>query len=55
MSSSAFLNDPSHWRERATKMRTLAAQAKDGETQAIMMRLASDYDKLAGRPEKRGG
>jgi hypothetical protein len=53
MSSSLFLNDPGHWRGRATEMRALAAQAKDAEAQAIMMRLASDYDKLAARAEKR--
>jgi hypothetical protein len=53
MSSSPFLNDTAHWRERATEMRALAAQAKDAETQTIMMRLASDYDKLAARAEKR--
>lgn len=53
MSSSTFLNDPDHWRERATEMRALAAQAKDAETQAIMMRLATDYDKLAIRAAKR--
>lgn len=47
------LNDPAHWQARATEMRALAAEAKDADTQATMMRLASDYDKLAARAEKR--
>jgi hypothetical protein len=38
------VKDPKHRRERATKMRSLAAQANDAETQAIMLRLAKDYD-----------
>jgi hypothetical protein len=39
-----FVSDPKHWRERATEMRALAGQAKHAETQAIMLRLAKDYD-----------
>ena len=53
MSSSLFLNDPDHWRGRATEMRALAAQAKDAEAQAIMLRVAGEYDNLAERAQKR--
>jgi hypothetical protein len=48
-----FVSDPKHWRERATEMRALAVQANDAETQAIMLRLAKDYDNLAVRAEIR--
>jgi hypothetical protein len=48
-----FVSDPKHWRERATEMRALAGQANDAETQAIMLRLAKDYDNLAVRAEIR--
>jgi hypothetical protein len=47
------VSDPKHWRERAAEMRALAGQANDAETQAIMLRLAKDYDNLAVRAEIR--
>jgi hypothetical protein len=51
---SSTVNDPKHWRDRAAEMRALAETMKDVETQAIMLRLAADYDKLADRAEARG-
>jgi hypothetical protein len=47
------INDPEHWRDRATAMRALAITMKDAETAAIMNRLADDYDKLAERAAQR--
>jgi len=44
------VNDVKHWRDRAAEMRILTTM-KDIETQAIMIRLADDYDKLADRAE----
>jgi hypothetical protein len=44
-------NDPTHWRERAAQMRTLADMSKDEETKNLMLKLASDYDKLADRAD----
>src|SRR5579863_3809819 len=48
-----FVWDPKHWRERVAQMRALAVQANDAETQAIMLRLAKDYDNLAVRADIR--
>ena len=36
-----------------TEMRALAVQANDAETQALMLRLAKDYDNLAVRADIR--
>jgi hypothetical protein len=41
--------DTQHWRDRAAQMRILAASIKDSKAQAIMLKLADDYDKLAER------
>ena len=41
------INDPKHWRDRATELRSLAMVTLDDQTQDIMYRLADDYDKLA--------
>jgi len=47
------INDPKHWRGRAEEMRVLADEMKDIESRSIILRLASDYDRLADRTEER--
>jgi hypothetical protein len=47
------INDAKHWRDRAAEMRVLSGEMKDAEAQSMMLRLASDYDKLADRAEHR--
>ena len=53
MPLSATINDPKHWHDRAAEMRALSETMKDVEARAIMLRLADDYDKLAGRAAHR--
>jgi len=48
-----YINDPGHWRKRAGEMRALAADVKEDDAKAIMVRLADDYDKLAARAAQR--
>ena len=38
---------PTHWRMRAEKMRMLAEEADDPTVRVMMLRIASDYDRLA--------
>lgn len=45
----SLVDDPAHWSFRAEEMRALAENMKDEETEAIMLRLTSDYDRLAER------
>jgi hypothetical protein len=45
------MNDPKHWRDRAST--ALASEMRDLDSQAMMLRLADDYDNLANRAEKR--
>ena len=45
------VNDSKHWHDRAAEMRALAIMMKDVEAQAIMCRLADDYEILAERAD----
>ena len=36
-----------HWRMRAEKMRALAGEANDPTVRAMMLQIASDYDRVA--------
>jgi hypothetical protein len=47
------VNDPSHWLDRAEHMRELVEQSQDAEAKAAMLRVASEYEKLAGRAAAR--
>jgi hypothetical protein len=49
------LNDPEYWRSRAEEARAVAVQMTDPRTKAIMLSIAQDYEKLAGRAEQRAG
>ena len=49
----SLANDPKHWRQRAAQMRTLADEIRDEQTKETMLRIANDYERLAGRAEQR--
>jgi hypothetical protein len=45
----SFTNDSEYWRTRAEEARTLADKMSDEESKEAMLRIASDYDRLAER------
>jgi hypothetical protein len=44
---SSVLDDPEHWRNRAEEARSVAEQLPDAESKRTMLRIASDYERLA--------
>jgi hypothetical protein len=52
--SNHFVNDPKHWYDRGAEMRVLADLMRDDEAKAMMLKLATDYDKLGDRAVERG-
>jgi hypothetical protein len=48
MSSDSF-NDPKHWLDRAAEMRAIAGPMAEDGIKASVLRMATDYDKLAAR------
>jgi hypothetical protein len=50
---SRFVNDPEHWMQRAVQMRALVDDAKDTEAKEMMLRIATDYERLAERARDR--
>ena len=51
MATKSLYDDPEHWRSRAEEMRTISEGMSDLVTNAIMLRIAADYDRLADRPK----
>jgi hypothetical protein len=49
----ALMNDPAHWRKRATEARAGAEAITDTEAKLIMLAIAADYEKLALRAADR--
>ena len=48
---SSLLNDASYWRSRAEAMRSVAKVLRRENSQAIALRIADDYDRLAEQAE----
>ncbi len=48
-----WLDDPEHWRRRAIEIRTIASGPIDLISQAILLRIAADYDTLTEITDER--
>jgi hypothetical protein len=52
--SSDYINNPKHWLARAAKMRAIACTMAEDGVKASVLRMATDYDKVAARALARG-
>jgi hypothetical protein len=52
--SARLLSDARHWRDRAAQIRALSDWMSDAQTRARILKLASDYDKLAEQATESG-
>ena len=48
-----LMNNPKHWILRAEEIRVVAAEVKDMDAKLMLLKIADDYEKLAGRAEQR--
>ena len=48
-----FINDPTHWRNRAAETRELAQRVDDDEARKRLSKLATEFDRIALRVEDR--
>jgi hypothetical protein len=49
----SFINDPTHWLQRAAETRALAQLMTDPQSKEAMLRIAQDYEHLAERAKLR--
>lgn len=49
MTLSKSINNPSHWLDRAAEVREIADTMKEDSMKTAVLKLASDYEKLAAR------
>jgi hypothetical protein len=49
----SFINDPTHWLQRAAEIRALAQSMSDPQSKEAMLRIAQDYEHLAERAKLR--
>jgi hypothetical protein len=49
----SLINDPEHWRDRAREKRALAERLRNEQAKQTMLRIASDYERLAEQAEER--
>jgi hypothetical protein len=49
------LDNPKYWRSRAEEVRGIAKTLRDPKSNAIMSRIADDYERLAKAAEQRRG